>query len=83
MHAHLHAHVHARIPLHLPLNLRLCLLLRLQVDLVAEAELGPIEERLKKINPTAAILRCEQSKVRLGGEAIVEAWGHGCVCEAR
>lgn len=83
LHAHLHAHVHARIPLHLPLNLRLCLLLRLQVDLVAEAELGPIEERLKKINPTAAILRCEQSKVRLGGEAIVEAWGHGCVCEAR
>jgi len=34
-----------------------------KVDLVAEAELGPIEERLKKINPTAAILRCEQSKV--------------------
>ena len=28
-----------------------------------EGELGPIEERLKKINPTAQIFRCQQSKV--------------------
>jgi G3E family GTPase len=34
-----------------------------KVDLVEAAELGPIEERLKKINPAAAVFRCEQSKV--------------------
>ena len=34
-----------------------------KTDLVEEAELAPIEERLKKINPSAKIFRCEQSKV--------------------
>ena len=34
-----------------------------KTDLVDEAELSPIEERLKKINPTAQIFRCEHSKV--------------------
>jgi G3E family GTPase len=34
-----------------------------KIDLVDAAELAPIEERLKKINPSAAIFRCEQSKV--------------------
>jgi G3E family GTPase len=33
-----------------------------KTDLVAEAELAPIEERIKKINPSAAVLRTEQSK---------------------
>ena len=34
-----------------------------KVDLVKEEELPPIEERLKKINPSAKIYRCQQSKV--------------------
>jgi len=34
-----------------------------KTDLVDDAELPPIEERLKKINPTAQIFRCQQSKV--------------------
>ena len=34
-----------------------------KTDLVEEAELPPIEERIKKINPTAQIFRCQQSKV--------------------
>ena len=33
-----------------------------KTDLVEESELAPIEERLKKINPTAAVFRTEQSK---------------------
>merc|ERR1712070_1166386 len=34
-----------------------------KTDLVEEAELAPIEERLKKINPSVQIYRCTQSKV--------------------
>ena len=34
-----------------------------KTDLVESSELPPIEERIKKINPTAQIFRCEQSKV--------------------
>ena len=34
-----------------------------KIDLVEESELPPIEARLKKINPTAQICRCQQSKV--------------------
>jgi len=34
-----------------------------KTDLVEEAELAPIEERLKTINPTVKIFRCEKSKV--------------------
>jgi len=34
-----------------------------KTDLVEEAELPPLEERLKKINPTAQIFRCQHSKV--------------------
>jgi len=34
-----------------------------KTDLVEEAELPAIEERIKKINPTAQIFRCQQSKV--------------------
>ena len=34
-----------------------------KTDLVEESELPPIEERLKKINPAAQIIRCQQSKV--------------------
>ena len=34
-----------------------------KIDLVEESELPPIEARLKKINPTAQIYRCQQSKV--------------------
>jgi G3E family GTPase len=34
-----------------------------KTDLVTEAELPAIEERLKKINPTVQIFRCQQSKV--------------------
>ena len=34
-----------------------------KTDLVEEAELAPIEARIKTINPTAQIFRCQQSKV--------------------
>ena len=34
-----------------------------KTDLVEEAELPPIEARLKKLNPSAQIYRCQQSKV--------------------
>ena len=34
-----------------------------KTDLVEEAELPPIEARLKKLNPSANIYRCQQSKV--------------------
>jgi G3E family GTPase len=34
-----------------------------KTDLVEETELAPIEERLKTINPTVKIFRCEKSKV--------------------
>merc|ERR1712032_1666089 len=34
-----------------------------KTDLVGEEELLPIEERLRNINPTALIYRCEHSKV--------------------
>jgi len=34
-----------------------------KIDLVDESELPPIEERLKKINPSVSIFRCQQSKV--------------------
>lgn len=34
-----------------------------KTDLVEEDELPPIEERLKKLNPTALVYRCEHSKV--------------------
>ena len=34
-----------------------------KTDLVEPAELDAIEERLKKLNPTASIYRCQQSKV--------------------
>ncbi|KAK3275942.1 hypothetical protein CYMTET_15960 [Cymbomonas tetramitiformis] len=34
-----------------------------KIDLVEEAELAPIEERLKALNPTAQIFRCEKSRV--------------------
>lgn len=34
-----------------------------KVDLVEECGLAPIEERLRAINPTAEIFRCQQSKV--------------------
>ena len=34
-----------------------------KTDLVEESELAPIEERLKKINPSVQIYRCTQSKV--------------------
>ena len=34
-----------------------------KTDLVDEAELAPIEERLRKLNPSAEIYRCQQSKV--------------------
>ena len=34
-----------------------------KTDLVEATELPPIEERLKKINPSVQIFRCEQSKV--------------------
>jgi len=34
-----------------------------KIDLVDESALPPIEERLKKINPSVQIFRCQQSKV--------------------
>ena len=34
-----------------------------KTDLVDEAELAPIEARIKKINPSAEIFRCQQSNV--------------------
>jgi G3E family GTPase len=34
-----------------------------KTDLVDEAELAPIEARIRKVNPSAEIYRCQQSKV--------------------